>query len=183
MEYVNPLAAPIDITKSVKLEQYYNEQNLEADDIEFLSDLNISKLFDDSTYNSIKYKTERYKKIKDNISNNVTEISQVEDELNSLRADVLYESNGEDIESIDITKLHSSEKLDNILRDKGSSSKNDIRVRLLDIPENWNDNCEFRKLEMVSSNAPWSYGILPSAKLLVLRDGTIITKANSLYRK
>lgn len=181
MEFRNSL--PIDVTKSVKLEQYYNQQNLEPEDTKFLEDVDISRLFDDSTYNSIKYKTETYHKIKNNISDNVYDMAQVEEELKSLRDDVLYETNGEDIEKIDLSKLQSSEKLDSLLRDCGASSKNDIRVRIMDIDENWGNNGEFKKVELVSSNEPWSYGILPSAKILVLSNGTIITKTNSLYRK
>lgn len=182
MEYRNPLVPRIDITKSVKLEQYYKEQTLPPDEVAFVSDINVGALFDDDTYNSIKYKTETYKKIKNNIANGMIPVEQVEEELNSLRADVLYESNGQDIETINLDSLKSAEKLDGLLRDYGASSKNDIRVKLCDLAENWTDG-EFKKVEVVSSNEPYSYGILPSAKLLVLNDGTIITKNNSLYRK
>ena len=44
MEY-SGLRAPIDITKSVKLEQYYNSQNLSAEDNKFVNEIDISKLF------------------------------------------------------------------------------------------------------------------------------------------
>ena len=182
MEYVNPLRAPIDITKSVKLEQYYNAQTLKPEDVEFVNKLDISKLFDNDTYNSIKYKTNVYKQMKANIANGDIPTSQVESEMEALRADVLYESGGQDIESIDLSSLHSAEKLDELLRDYGASSKNDIRVKAIPSEENW-DSQEFKKVELVSSNEPYAYGILPSAKLLVLENGVIITKANSLYRK
>ncbi len=182
MEYRNPLVPRIDITKSVKLEQYYKEQTLSPEDVSFISDVNVGELFDDDTYNSIKYKTETYKKIKNNIANGEIPAEQVEDELAALRADVLYETNGQDIETVNLSSLKSAERVDSLLRDCGASSKNDIRVKLCDLAENWTDG-EFKKVEIVSSNEPYSYGILPSAKLLVLGDGTIITKSNSLYRK
>lgn len=181
MEYYNPLKAPIDITKSAKLERYYNNQSLEPDDIDFLNKVDVSKLFDDDTYNSIKYKTETYKKMKDSVVNGSIPTEQVASEMEALRAGVLYESGGQDIESINLSSLQSAKKLDELLRDYGVASKNDIRVRLSG-DENW-DSQEFKRVELVSSNEPWAYGILPSAKLLVLENGTIITKANSLYRK
>lgn len=182
MEY-SGLRAPIDITKSVKLEQYYNSQNLSAEDNKFVNEIDISKLFDNDTYNSIKYKTDTYNKIKTAIANGEIPTEQVAAEMESLRSDVLYESNGQDIEKIDFKTLHSAERLDTILRDYGVSSKNDMRVRLVDSEENWVDNSEFKRVEVVSSNAPYAWGILPSAKLLVLDNGTIIVKTNSLYRK
>lgn len=181
MEY-NSLAPKIDITKSVKLEQYYNEQNLSPEDTAFVSDVNIGVLFDESTYNSIEYKTKTYKAMKESVASGKVSSEQVEQEMEALRADVLYESNGQDIETLDLSSLKSVERLDEILRESGASSKNDIRVKLCDIPENWTSS-EFQKVEIVSSNEPFSYGILPSAKMVVLSDGTIITKANSLYRK
>ena len=79
----------IDVTKSLKLQTYLDNQKLSLEDIDFLNKVNLSDLILKSEYDEIKSEVERYNTLKKALETGSNNAIQISDEMKNLNQQIV----------------------------------------------------------------------------------------------
>lgn len=170
----------IDISKSLKLQNYLDQQKLSQEDRTYLDNVNLFDLMLKSTFDTIKSEVERYASLKSQVENGEGDIILASDEMKRLANQVLAET-GRDINTIDLSQLNTVTKIEEMLKSSGITSENNLSVRLEDC-DLFNQNDYVRV--SISGPEPWGrYGIRTGARMAITKSGRILTTRSSLYQK
>lgn len=167
-----------DVSKSLKLQAYLNNQNLDEDTLSKLTSMKFNTMYTKEEFADIKYKVETYRNL-DKV-NKATPTSEGSKRLKELAEDILY-ATGESADKIQLSSLFTTDTLDNAFAETNLRSKNDLYVTL-DYGD-YSSSSNYVKCEVVGHDYPGAYGISANAKMVVTNDGTIITTKNALYMK
>ena len=168
----------INLLDNLKVSNYLNNQTIDGSELEFISTLKFSQMYNTDDFNMISNKVNSYKSLeKENAVNPSAEVSKAMKELSE---DILYLT-GQDASKIDLSSLYTTQRLDKAMLNTNLRSKNDLWV---DIDyDDYSETSNYIKVHAVGHNSSYSYGIAANARMLVTSDGTIITTKNALYRK
>lgn len=167
-----------DIGKSLKLQGYLSNQDLDNDTMNFIDTLNFRDLLSNEEYMDITNKVNKYRTLENQQKENPT--SENSSEMQELAQDILY-CTGKPVNSISLGSLKTDNDLMQILYNSNIRSKNDLFV---DIDyDDYRSNSDFVKCKLVSHNTPYCYGIQANAKMVITKSGKIITTKNALYSK
>ena len=167
-----------DISKSLKLQAYLNNQNLDNDMLGKLTSMRFNDMYTAEEFADIKYKVETYRNL--DKANRETPTSEGSKRLKELSEDILY-ATGLDANTIQLSELFTTDILDKAFAETNLRSKNDLYV-MLDYND-YSSTTNYVKCEVVGHDYPGAYGISANAKMVVANDGTIITTKNALYMK
>ena len=170
----------IDVTKSLKLQTYLDNQKLSLEDIDFLNKVNLSDLILKSEYDEIKSEVERYNTLKKALETGSNNAIQISDEMKNLNQQIVART-GKDASQVSLHSIPTADKLEQILQSSGITSKNDLTVRIV-----YNDdegyNSDYVRVELTDSK--WDrYGINPGTRMAITDKGEIITLRSQLYMK
>lgn len=167
-----------DVSGSLKLQSYMNNQNVDADTMNFLENTKFSDLISMEEKQDIERKVSRYNSLKQAQLENVTAENSIE--MQDLAQDVLYMT-GMQIDSLNTNSLKTNQDIANALAQSSARSRNDLYV---DIDyDDYRSSSDYVKCKIVSHNAPYAYGINSDAKIIVTKSGKIITSKSALYTK
>ena len=167
-----------DISKSLKLQAYLNNQNLDDDILNKLSSMKFNDMYTKEEFADIKYKVDTYRSL--DKANRDTPTSEGSKRLKELAEDILY-ATGQNADTIQLSNLFTTDTLDEAFGETNLRSKNDLYVTL-DYSD-YSSTSNYVKCEVVGHDYPGAYGISANAKMVVTNDGTIITTKNALYMK
>lgn len=173
----------IDITKSLKLQQYMSDQKLDANDKDFIDKVNLSNLILKSDFDRIKNQVERYLTLKDNVQNNVGDIIAQSDEMKRLNNDIIADT-GKDANQINLNDLDTVAKIDKILNESNIKSKNNLSVAIY-----YTDDCDYNHTDYVKvtlfddKQHFTKYGIQSGARIALSNSGLILVAKKDLYMK
>lgn len=167
-----------DVGGSLKMQAYLNNQNLDADDLNFLETMKFRNLMSEEEYNDVNKKVTRYRELEDRqLESPSVEYST---EMQELAQDIMYQT-GKSVNSIKMSDFKTNTDLLNVLAESNVRSKNDLFV---DIDyDDYNSSSDFVKCKIVSHDTPYAYGISAGAKMAVTKSGKIITTRSALYMK
>lgn len=167
-----------DVSGSLKLQSYMNNQNIDADTMNFLENTKFSDLLSEEEKYDIERKVNRYKSLEQAQLENVTVENSTE--MQELAQDILY-ATGKQITSLNVSSLKTNQDIANALYQSSAKSKNDLYV---DIDyDDYRSSSDYVKCKIVSHNTPYAYGINSDAKIIVTKSGKIITSKSALYTK
>lgn len=167
-----------DVSGSLKLQSYINNQNVDLDTMNFLNNTKFSDLLSEEEKIDIERKVNRYKSLEQAQLENVTAENSVE--MQELAEDILY-ATGQQITSLNVNNLKTENDIAQALYQSEAKSKNDLFV---DIDyDDYRSSSDYVKCNLVSHNTPYAYGIHSDAKIIVTKSGKIITSKSSLYTK
>ena len=150
-----------DVSGSLKLQSYMNNQNVDADTMNFLENTKFSDLISMEEKQDIERKVSRYNSLKQ-------------------AQDILYMT-GMQIDSLNTNSLKTNQDIANALAQSSARSRNDLYV---DIDyDDYRSSSDYVKCKIVSHNTPYAYGINSDAKIIVTKSGKIITSKSALYTK
>lgn len=170
----------IDVTKSLKLQNYLSVQNLTEAEISELDKVDLSNLVLKSEFERIQKSVERYQTLKSQVEKGEGDIVLASDEMRRLANDVLVDT-GKDISNIDLNQLDSVTKIENLLEKSGIRSKNDMVVRFSD--DDYFNRNDYVRVVLADSNSWGRYGIQTGARMAITRSGKILTVRSALYEK
>lgn len=167
-----------DITKNLKVQTYLNNQNISDDTLNFLDSMKFNEMYTAEEFADIKYKVDKYRTLDtENRRNPSAEASKL---MSELAQDILY-STGKDASKIQLSELFTTDKLDQAFMKTNLRSKNDLWV---DIDyDDYSSSSNYVKLNIVGHDHPGAYGISANARMVITKNGTIITTKNALYMK
>lgn len=167
-----------DITKNLKVQTYLNNQNISDDTLNFLDSMKFNEMYTAEEFADIKYKVDKYRTLDtENRRNPSAEASKL---MSELAQDILY-STGKDASKIQLSELFTTDKLDQAFMETNLRSKNDLWV---DIDyDDYSSSSNYVKLNIVGHDHPGAYGISANARMVITKNGTIITTKNALYMK
>ena len=170
------------VLKSVKLQKYMDRQTLDLDDYTFLKQVKLEELLTRANFDTIKNEVARYNELKETISQPGSNVALISDEMKRLRNEVLVQVN-RDIDMIDLRTLDTVNKLEDILA-KGVKSENDLVLTFVETDRNIS-NDDYVRLELYSMEKPYmpKLGINTGARMVIDKDGTVITPRNAIYFK
>ena len=114
-----------DISKSLKLQAYLNNQNLDNDMLGKLTSMRFNDMYTTEEFADIKYKVETYRNL-DKV-NRETPTSEGSKRLKELSEDILY-ATGLDANAIQLSELFTTDILDKAFAETNLRSKNDLYV-------------------------------------------------------
>lgn len=170
----------IDISKSLKLQNYLNQQKLDQEQRSYLDTVDLSDLMLKSEFETVQTQVERYHTLKAQVEKGEGDIISASEEMKYLANNVLSET-GRDINTIELSQLDTVIKIEELLQSSGIKSNNDLVVR-------FSDDDFFRRNDYVrmsiSGPEPWGgYGIRTGARIAITKSGKILTVRNALYEK
>lgn len=170
------------VLKSIKLQKYMDKQALDVDDYEFLEKVKLEELLTKANFDTVKNEVARYNELKEAIKEPSADIALISDEMKRLRNEVLVQVN-RDIDMIDLGTLDTTDKLEDILS-RASKSENDLVVTFVPVDRNIS-NDDYVRLELYSMERQYMprLGINTGARMVITKDGTIITPRNAIYSK
>jgi len=170
----------IDISKSLKLQNYLEQQELNEEERTYLDIVDLSNLMLKSEFEAIKSQVERYHTLKSQVEKGEGDIILASDEMKYLANSVLGET-GRDINTIDLSQLNTVTMIEKMLQNSGIKSNNDLIVRFSD-DDYFNRNDYVRM--SISGKENWGrYGIKSGARIAITRSGKILTARNAIYEK
>lgn len=167
-----------DVGRSLKLQGYLNNQNLEPDDVQFLDTMKFKQLYTEEEFQDIYRKVEKYRVLEQNQLSTPT--AENSEEMQELAQDVLY-STGQAVHSIRMSDLKRDVDIERLMTECNTRSKNDLFVQI--DYDDYSNNSNFVKCKVVGHDTEWAYGIQANAKMIVTKSGKVITTKNALYSK
>jgi hypothetical protein len=123
-------------------------------------------------------KVNRYRTLETEQAKNPS--SEISSEMQELAQDVMY-STGQAIHSIQMSSFKTGSDLEQAMLSANLRSKNDLFVDI-DYGD-YSSTSNFVKCKVVGHDYPGAYGIAANARMIVTKDGTVITTKNALYMK
>jgi len=167
-----------DLSKNLKIQTYLDKQNLDTDKLSKIDQIKFNEMYTPEEFSDIKYKVETYREL-DRV-NKETPTSEGSKRLQELSQDILY-ATGQDASKIQLSELFTTSQLDEAFAETNLRSKNDLYVDI-----DWNDysnSSNYVKCNVVGHDHPGAYGIAANARMVVTKNGTVITTKNALYMK
>lgn len=167
-----------DLSKNLKIQTYLDKQNLDTDKLSKIDQIKFNEMYTPEEFSDIKYKVETYREL-DKV-NKETPTSEGSKRLQELSQDILY-ATGQDASKIQLNELFTTSQLDEAFAETNLRSKNDLYVDI-----DWNDysnSSNYVKCNVVGHDHPGAYGIAANARMVVTKNGTVITTKNALYMK
>lgn len=166
------------VGSSLKLQSYLNNQNLDADTMNFVENLSFNKLMSSEEFNNVDSKVRKYRALEqENLTNPSSDISK---EMKELAEDVMY-ATGSPIHSINMNNFKTNDDLERAMLETNIRSKNDLFVEI--DYDDYSSTSNFVKCKLVGHNTPYAYGIAANARMIITKSGKIITTKNVLYMK
>ena len=175
MEEFNPM-------NSLKLSNYMDVQskNLTLEELKYIDSVNLDRLMLQSEYEQVKTEVERYNYLKNAIENREIDMILASDEMKRLRNDIFTQV-GQDVEMIDLSKLDTAQKIENILQGSGITSRNDLNVRFEDGP--YDNRSSYARMVLCNDNNYCRYGIKTGSRMAISDTGKILVPKASIYNK
>lgn len=167
-----------DLSKNLKIQTYLDKQNLDTDKLSKIDQIKFNEMYTPEEFSDIKYKVETYREL-DKV-NKETPTSEGSKRLQELSQDILY-ATGQDASKIQLNELFTTSQLDEAFAETNLRSKNDLYVDI-----DWNDysnSSNYVKCNVVGHDHQGAYGIAANARMVVTKNGTVITTKNALYMK
>lgn len=175
MEDFNPMT-------SLKLNNYIDVQsnNLELDEIKYIDNVDLSQLMLQSEYESVKSEVNRYNYLKEAMANGEVDIILASDEMKHLRNNV-YTQVGHDIETVDLSQLDVTTKIEDVLKKSGIVSRNDLTVRFEEPP--YGNGSAYARVVLCDDNSYMKYGIKTGTRMAISDTGKILVPKAAIYNK
>lgn len=170
----------IDISKSLKLQNYLDKQQLNSEQRTYLDVVDLSNLMLKSEFDMVRTQVERYNTLKSQVEKGEGDIILASDEMKYLANNVLSET-GRDINTIELSQLDTVTMIEDLLQGSGIKSNNDLVVRFSD--DDFFSKNDYVRMS-ISGQEPWGrYGIKTGARIAITKSGKILTVRSALYEK
>jgi len=167
-----------DVGSSLKIQQYLNNQTLDNDVLNFLSTMKFNELYTNDQYQDISDKINTYRALEQ--ENKINPSAEVSKQIQELNQDIFYLT-GQDASKIQLSNLKTTSKVDEAMMATNLRSKNDLFVQIN--YDDYSTNSNYVKCRLTGHDDYGAYGIAANARMIVTKDGTIITTKNALYCK
>lgn len=170
----------IDISKSLKLQNYLDKQQLDNEQRTYLDVVDLSNLMLKSEFDMVRAQVERYNVLKAQVEKREGDIVLASEEMKYLANNVLGET-GRDINTIELSQLDTVTKIEELLQGSGIKSNNDLVVRFSD--DDFFSKNDYVRMSISGQESWGRYGIRTGTRIAITKSGKILTVRSALYEK